>query len=217
MTKKRSLDIVMFGLLMFLMAYPKTGVIIHELLGLAMMFCFILHHVWNWNWYRFIFRGSYHKFRLAYLIIDMLLLMVVLLLMLSGLTMSKFLPFLNVMTTGMARSLHMMTSYWGFLLMAVHLGLHIHGMLMPLKNKMNDRSIWLQRFVMFVLPYGLSIYGALMLIRHQLIAYLFHLQEFVYFDESIGIVRFLIQYFSIFVLFICLSYHILHLGKQSKQ
>ena len=56
--------------------------------------------------------------------------------MISGVIMSRevfsFLPLSG--GTGFARTLHMLSSYWGFLLMGVHLGLH-WGMMMGLARR----------------------------------------------------------------------------------
>lgn len=61
--------------------------------------------------------------------------------MVSGILMSReifsFLPIDGGM--GFARILHMVTAYWGFLLMSVHLGLH-WGMIMGMVRKLRKQK-----------------------------------------------------------------------------
>ena len=58
MKVKRILDVVMFILLLFLMAFFNTGQTVHEVLGILMAICFIIHHVLNRNWYKTVFKGK---------------------------------------------------------------------------------------------------------------------------------------------------------------
>lgn len=56
---KRILDLVMVVLLILLMGFFQTGQTIHEILGILMAICFIIHYLLNKNWYRMIFNGKY--------------------------------------------------------------------------------------------------------------------------------------------------------------
>ena len=69
---------------------------------------------------------KYNTVRILTLCIDILVLAFMLLQMYSGIAMSRyvfdFLPSIGGMS--LARRIHILGAYWGFLLMSLHLGLH---------------------------------------------------------------------------------------------
>ena len=137
---KLLLDIAMLILLLFLMAYPVTNPLIHEILGIVTLICFVVHHLLNRKWYQTLMKGKLSLIKKVYIFINFILLIDILVIFLSGLTMSKLLPFLNFMSIGMARKAHMMATYWGFILMAIHLGLHLQIMLVKIKKYISKQS-----------------------------------------------------------------------------
>lgn len=123
---KIAVDVLMTLGMLFLMGYQFWGDVAHEWAGAGMFVLFILHHALNGGWYKSLFRGKYSPARIFQLVIDLLVFLDMLGLMVSGVILSNhvfnFLPILGGM--GFARTLHMLASFWGFLLMALHLGLH---------------------------------------------------------------------------------------------
>ena len=133
-TIKIIIDILMTAALLFLMGYQLWGDTAHEIVGAGLFLLFIVHHILNRNFYKNLFRGKYTPMGILQFVIDGLVLAVMIMLMVSGITMSRhvfaFLPIHGGMA--MARRLHILGSYWGFILMSMHLGLHwnqILGML----------------------------------------------------------------------------------------
>ena len=133
---KIAVDILMTLALLFLMGYQFWQDAAHEWAGTGMFLLFILHHILNGNWHRAVFRGRYTPARVFQLVIDLLVLLAMIGLMVSGVILSNhvfaFLPIRGGM--GFARLLHMAASYWGFVLMALHLGLH-WGMVLGMGRK----------------------------------------------------------------------------------
>lgn len=123
---KLAVDILMTLTLLFLMGYQIWGESAHEWAGAFMLLLFIVHHALNGAWYRNMFKGKYTGVRILTSAVDLVLLAVMICLMASGIIMSRhvfaFLPIRGGM--GTARLVHMTASYWGFVLMAFHLGLH---------------------------------------------------------------------------------------------
>lgn len=123
---KIAVDVLMTLGMLFLMGYQFWGDVAHEWAGAGMFVLFILHHALNGGWYKSLFRGKYSPARIFQLVIDLLVFLDMLGLMVSGVILSNhvfdFLPILGGM--GFARTLHMLASFWEFLLMALHLGLH---------------------------------------------------------------------------------------------
>ncbi len=136
MMLKMGIDLVMTVLLLCQMAYMLVGETVHEYLGTAMFVLFILHHLLNRNWYRSLKKGRYGAVRILQTAVNALVLLCMLGLMVSGVILSRevfaFLPIQGGM--GFARILHMLASYWGFVLMSVHLGLH-WGMVMGMQSR----------------------------------------------------------------------------------
>jgi len=108
------------------MGYQLWGEIAHESAGIAILFLFIAHHILNINWHKNLFKGKYSAVRTAILAVDILVLITMLLQMYSGIVLSKhifaFLPISGGMA--LARKLHILGSYWGFILMSAHIGMH---------------------------------------------------------------------------------------------
>lgn len=205
MKNKLLLDVVMLILLLFLMAYPVTNPLIHEILGIVILICFVIHHLLNRKWYQTLMKGKLSLIKKVYIFINFILLIDILVIFLSGLTMSKLLPFLNFMSIGMARKAHMMATYWGFILMAIHLGLHLQIMLVKIKKYISKQSHVVASIISFI-PVLLVIYGIIMFIKNQWITYLFLLREFIFVDPSIGLMQMLIETLAVFILFATLSY-----------
>lgn len=101
-----------------------------------MFVLFIFHHILNRRWWAGIFKGKYTAARTLQMVIDLLTLAAMLGLMVNGMILSsKVFAFLQIRGhMAFARRLRMAASYWGFLLMAAHLGLH-WGMLLGMIRK----------------------------------------------------------------------------------
>lgn len=108
---KRILDIMMTILLLLLMCYPTMDSQIHEMMGVMMIICFIIHHVLNRKWYHTLSQGHYPLLRKIILIINTLLFIDLILVFISGLTMSEIFPFFNFIRASTARRLHMSLTY----------------------------------------------------------------------------------------------------------
>ena len=132
---KRLVDVIMTVLLLFIMAYQVTGETLHEWLGIAMTVIVIGHHILNYKWYKSLFKGKWSAYRITLTVNDILLLAVFVLTAISGMSMSGHaVPFMygliNVMT---ARKWHLAFSYWSFIFMGMHIGLHIKALIAKFK------------------------------------------------------------------------------------
>ena len=190
---------------------------IHEILGFIMIVCFILHHIVNIQWYKTIYKGKMTTIKIIFIIVNCFLLADVILLALSGITMSSILPFLNFMPVSLARRLHMISSYWGFVFMAIHLGLHIQSFLFPFRKRIKTYPQIINIIICWILPYALMLLGVFMFIKNHFITYLFMLSEFIYVDKNKNIVIFIFEYLSVFVLFIILTYNVMKFMKDRRK
>ena len=134
-TIRKIIDAVLTALLLCLMAYQVTGETLHEWIGIGMTVVLIFHHILNIKWYGALFKGKYNVYRIITTLFNTLLLTSIALTAISGMSMSNHaVPFLYGMT-GMifARTAHLALSYWSFILMGLHLGLHLPAMTAKIK------------------------------------------------------------------------------------
>ena len=133
-TRKRNfkwiVDLCMSLVLLCLMAYQVCGELLHEWGGVLMTLLLILHHVLNRKWYAALFRDRYNAYRIVTVSVNTLLLGSIALTALCGMSMSAHaLPFLyGLLPVSFARQTHLALSYWSFVLMGFHLGLHVPAM-----------------------------------------------------------------------------------------
>lgn len=183
---KKIMDIMMMVLLLLLMSFPFTGVNIHIFLGIMMIVCFIIHHYLNKNWYHNLFKGKKTKIKWLFIFINTLLIFNVILVALSGLTFAGYVPFIPYF---LARKIHLVCSYWSYLLMGLHVGLHLQVM-KYIKNKL--------------IAYMLVILSVILLIKNQLFVYLFNLSDFLYISDQMNIFLYITEYFLMFMVFVFL-------------
>lgn len=208
---KLSVDILMTLALLFLMGYQFWGEAAHEWIGAGMFLLFIAHHSLNGHWYRSLFKGKYNTVRILTLCMNILVLIPMLAQMYSGIVMSRyvfhFLPFAGGMS--LARRLHILGAYWGYILMSLHLGLHWNMILgmsrkaIGIKNKSKSRSI-----IAFIAGLMIAGYGAWSFISRDFLTYLLLQSEFVFLDYSESKILFYIDYLAFMGLCIFMSHYI---------
>lgn len=207
---KMIVDLAMTVLLFCLMAYLLVGETAHEWMGVTMFCLFILHHVLNWNWHRHLIKGRYTPLRILQTGIDVLILLSMIGLMVSGIVMSRevfdVLPISGGM--GFARSLHMLASYWGFLFMSLHLGLHWSMMIGMMRKAAGIKKpaavrTWLLR----VLAVLLAVFGIYAFIKNDIASYMLLRTDFVFFDMEQPLVLFFLEYLGMMALWAAIAYY----------
>lgn len=207
---KLSIDILMTLALLFLMGYHLWGEAPHEWAGAGMLLLFVAHHILNGSWHKSIFKGKYNTMRILTFCVDLLILIAMLAQMYSGIVMSRyvfdFLPGIGGMS--LARRLHILGAYWGYILISLHLGLHwnmILGMCRKaagMKNKSKIRSI-----TSFTTGLMIAGYGVQTFIRRDFLNYLLLKSEFVFLDYSESKILFIIDYLALMGLCIFMAHY----------
>lgn len=208
---KIGIDICMTVLLFVLMAFHYVGLQWHEVTGAAMLILFILHHILNGSWYRAARKGKYSSGRILLTVVDVALLIDMVLLMFSGISMSRYVfRFLDIpVSKAWARGIHMTASYTGFLLMGFHIGLH-YGMILEMVNKIcpivkkNAACTWTLR----VLAAMIAGYGVYALFTRKFIDYISQKVMFAFFDYEEPALSFVLDYAAIMGLMIFISYYL---------
>lgn len=206
---KTGIDFLMTVLLLLLMSYQITGQELHEWFGAGMLVLFLLHNILNIKWYQNLFKGKYRMIRIIQTIINFSVFLSMLCLGFSGIVMSRHvfavLSIHGPMAT--ARSMHMAASYWGFVLMGVHLGLHwgmVTGIFRSLlqEKKLLGIFMWILRLTaVLIAGYGLRCF-----IRKDIVSYMFLKNQFVFFDFEQGAVSVLAEYFAVMGFWIFTGY-----------
>lgn len=119
-------DAAMTVLLLLLMTYERIGGSVHEWIGISIFVLFVLHHILNVKWTQSLFMGRYSAFRILQTALAALVLAAMLGSMIIGVMLSRHaLAFLDIQSgMSFARNMHMLSAYWGFVLISAHLGLH---------------------------------------------------------------------------------------------
>lgn len=157
------LDIIMLALSLYLMYYhPGIGLRTHALLGIALCVLFVMHHFLNIRWYAVLFKGQYHFRRIIMTASDFLLFFALLAIMLSSLMISGLaFPISFLPATFYWRDIHVMSTAWGFVLMAFHLGVHSHSLLSGMEKRMSETIFGYVAYLLELLVLGAGIYGFL--------------------------------------------------------
>lgn len=212
---KITIDIAMTVLFLVLMAYHITGNSLHEWLGIVLCLLFIIHHFLNRKWYRGLFRGKYTASRVFMVTINFLLFVAMVSMMVSGILLScEVFGFLNLRAGMFGRRLHMVSTAWGFCLMAAHVGLHL-GMVVGMAKKILVNGKW-AGFVARGIVVLLAGYGIYAFISRQIGERMLLLMEYAFFDYGEPAVFFFADYVSILILFAALAYYLAKLLRKRK-
>ena len=185
---KRIVDVCMTVLLLCLMAYQVTGEVLHEWIGMGMTALVIIHQILNRKWYGAIFKGKYNPYRIVTTVVNIALLLSFALTAFCGMSMSGHaVPFLYGMTkVSFARRMHLSMSHWAFVLMGLHLGMHIPVMFARLKLTDKLKTV-ISAALCVVAGIGLFLF-----IRNGMPDYLFFRVPFAFLDyEKAGALVFL--------------------------
>lgn len=179
---KICVDLLMTALLLSLMAYQIIGQELHEWFGAGMLVLFLLHNVLNMKWYRHLFKGKYTPVRIVQTIVNLGVLSAMLCLGYSGIVLSRHVfSFIQGGPMATARTMHLAASYWGFVMMSLHAGLHwgiIMGMTRKFKKKKSQISVWISRLAAL----AIAGYGLFCFISADIPSYMLLKNHFVFFD-----------------------------------
>ena len=198
----------MVFLLPLLMTYSLLGEATHEWLGMVMAALFILHHILNRKWYSGLFRGRYSTVRILGTVTDFLLLADMIALPVSGIMMSRHVfTFLDAGSgMALARTVHLLASYWGLVLMSFHAGLHGGAVMGMLRQTSNGKSAaW--TMALRVTAVLLGLWGVWAFLRREIVNYLFLRNQFVFFDFGQPLLFFVVDYVAVMALFAMGGYY----------
>lgn len=202
-------DMAMTVALLLLMTYSLIGEDVHEWVGVAIFILFILHHILNSRWSGNVLKGKYTAMRTLQTILVALILIFMIGSMFSGIILSRYVfSFISVKGLySVAHKTHMISAYWGFVLMALHLGIH-WNMIMSMTGKFikNSSSFW--AWILRIVGILIAGYGIYAFWHRGIGRYMLMLDHFVFFDFDEPLVLFMIDYMAIMGLFVFAGHYI---------
>lgn len=205
---KIGVDIAMTAALLLLMAYELIGAAAHEWIGVGMFVLFVLHHILNGKWSCNLRKGRYTPFRSWQTLLVLLVLVSMLGSMISGVILSRHVfDFLSIRWgQSWARTVHLLCSYWGFVFMSLHLGLH-WSMMMGMAKKQLGAPSRFRAWTLRAVAAAIAVYGVFALVHREIGSYMFLKNEFVFFDFEEPLVRFFLDYLAVMGLFVFLGHY----------
>ncbi len=206
------IDAAMTVLMPILMAYSLVGETLHEVLGSLIFILFIAHHVMNRRSAAAAFRGRQTPVRVLQTVVNILLFIFMIVQPISGILMSlhlyTFLPTGGLTgLTSICRAVHLPLAYWGFVLISLHLGMHMDRMVQGQKIRKTPHTVLLSAAGL------VSVYGIYAFIKRGFIGYMFLRTPFVFFDYSEPLVFFFLDYIAVMFLFAFIGYLVCLIGR----
>lgn len=175
-------DILMYILFIIMMGHHITGILIHEILGTSLFVLFFIHQILNYKYYKNIFKGKYNLKRTVILIIDILLLVSMIGIIVSAINISSdVFSFLNIETKIWGRKLHLLSTSWGFILMSIHVGLHLNILISKINKKYNKDKT---KYIYYLILILILLYGIYSFIKLNFISDMLLLNPFKFYDFS---------------------------------
>ncbi|MDO4375903.1 MAG: DUF4405 domain-containing protein [bacterium] len=207
------IDALMYASLSILLGYHITDNKVHEYLGIFTFALFMIHHLLNISYYKNLFKGKYNFIRVMSLVTDILMFVMMIGVMISSMGISSYV-FKFGGTTKLLRSMHLFCTSWLFVLVNVHLALHIYPYIsnfrIDIKKSMFEYAIYLISILLFA-------YGVYYLIDVKVWDSLFLLKDFKYYDYSESLIHYYTGYIASSFVVVMIIYLILMMKLQRKK
>lgn len=215
MIAKICVDIGMTIALLLLTPYELVGQAAHEWLGIGMFVLFLTHHILNSKWSRNLLKGSYTPLRVWQTVLVILVLLCMVGSMVSGVILSRHvLSFLPISGgRSFARSLHMVSAYWGFVWMSLHLGFH-WSMMLAMARKLVKNVSTVRTWVLRILSMVIAGYGMFAFAKREIGSYMLLKIQFVFFDFEEPLILFLLDYMAVMGVFVFIGHYLAELLKR---
>lgn len=186
-------DVLMSAVLLVQMSYSIAGELVHEILGITLFALFIAHHILAIPFTKGLFKNARTPLGAVKLALDVLLTPAMLCVMLSALPISQYVfAFLGLSgLSSLGRAMHLAGAYQLFVLIGLHIGMHMDMMLAkPLKKKAGKVIIITACAAVFAA-------GSYFFASEGLYRYMFFIDSFAFIDSSLSLPLFIGKYLLI--------------------
>ena len=198
------IDVLMYVVFIILMGHHITDNKIHEILGIVMFILFVLHNIINIKFYKTMFKGKYKLKRFLLTSIDVLLLICFIGIIVSSINISSdVFNFMNIQTKSWGLKLHMLSTSWGFVVMSIHLGVHLNPLLNTVNTKIKNSTF---EYIYYLLFIAFMIYGIYSFIKQNYISDMFVLSPFKTYNFDEWVVVFYLHTISSSIAISLISY-----------
>lgn len=206
-TGKLLLDVVMVMLLAVTMSSRITGETAHERLGIILLVLFVVHNIVNRHWFKGLLKGRYNYIRLCGGLINLLLIVCVLAVALTGILTTK--AFFPNAAGQAARQVHSLAAHWMLILVGLHLGLHWGTILTSMFKalKADDRNL-IYKTVLRIGVILIVIGGVKASFAKDVGAKLIMYFSFSFWDRNEPAPLFMLDYLLVLALYACLAYYV---------
>lgn len=168
-------DILMCSDFIFLMSHGTVrNLSWHAYAGMVLFALFIIHNFLNGWFYKTMVRGKYNGQRIVLSVTVWILLALMILMALSSIFASgAVFEWSPLRFNQFWRTVHLMSTSWGYMVMSFHLALHVHFPLKKLDKKIESKKIC--RFFLYALYVFLILAGCFAFYKTQLYFYLFNM------------------------------------------
>ncbi|AKB49475.1 Putative membrane protein [Methanosarcina barkeri str. Wiesmoor] len=215
---KLTIDLFMTVLMLAAMAYNLTGNMIHELLGVSLFALFIVHSILNRRWYQTVIKRKHNTRRVLNTAVNLLLFVMMLMLLVSSVLVSRSLfAFIPVDGGLIARQIHILAAYWGFILISIHLGMHwgmIIGMVQRIPGIPSPNRG--RTFAVRVMAVLIAVYGVYAFFERGVGSKLILYYTYSYWNFDESAMFFFTDYLSIMGVCICVTYYVLKFVQNRK-
>lgn len=204
------IDVLMYIFLITLMGYHITDNLIHEILGTITFILFIIHNILNIKWYKTILKGKHNLKRNLQIAINICLFITMIIMIISGISISsKIFKFLNIKTIATARELHLLGSSWGLILISIHLGFHLVGIMNKLDNKLKKSNF---EYVYYLVIIVIVISGIYSFVSLKLWNDMFLINKFKFFNYEENAILFYLKNIAITLSIAYITHSIIKMG-----
>lgn len=203
---KLAVDILLAATLLLLMPYELIGQEFHEIAGVIMLIVLLWHHILNVQWLRSIFKRKYTLFRIVQTVLNLLIFVCMIALVFSGLFVSQTVfTFFNLGYSEVFARIHMLSAFWGFVLMSIHIGMNWSTIVGRIKKKIKWQSnrFSIAGWLMATIAAALGVYKFK---QYDILGYLTLSNHFYFIDFEKPPVITVIDYLLMMSLFIIFGY-----------
>ncbi|MEV5030240.1 DUF4405 domain-containing protein [Paenibacillus sp. LPE1-1-1.1] len=213
------IDVTMTVLMLVAMAYQMTGILIHEVVGVILLVLFIAHNILNRRWYKTLLKGKFDLRRILSIMVNLLFLVSMAAVLISSIPISReVLTFIPIKNDTIFMQIHVMTSYWGFIIMAVHIGMS-WGTIINAMRRMTGitGSSTVRTFLLRILAVFIVVFGVQTSFERNLGTKLVVYDPFGSFGFDDSAIIFIMDYLSIKGIYICGTHYAVKFIQKQKQ
>ena len=165
-------DILMYFDFIFLMSHGNVRNLgWHAYAGMALFALFLVHHILNGWFYKTVAKGKYNVQRIllsstAWVLMVLMILMAVSSVFATG-AVFEWSP---LRFSQFWRTAHLISTSWGYMVMSLHLALHVHSPLKKLDSKIKTK---INKFFLYAMYFLVILAGCFAFYKTQIYYYLF--------------------------------------------